>query len=110
MAVAESVGTEQGLTVERLEAEIVSMAADLAAAEAQWIVWIAEYDRREGWASWGCRACSHWLSRKCGLSLHASQERLRTGHALAELPTITEAFAAGQLSWRSSANGAASPQ
>ena len=93
------VEVDEVLTLERLEAEIVSMAADLAAAEAQWIIWIAEYDRRKGWESWGCRSCAHWLSWKCGLSLHAAQERLRTGHALVELPAITEAFVAGKLSY-----------
>ena len=96
MAVVE---VDEVLTLERLEAEIVSMAADLAAAEAQWIIWIAEYDRREGWGSWGCRSCAHWLSWKCGLSLHAARERLRVGHALAELPAISEAFVAGQVSY-----------
>ena len=66
MAVLEFPKSEECLVLERLEAEIVSMAADLAAAEAQWILWIAEYDRREGWATWGCRSCAHWLSWKCG--------------------------------------------
>ena len=99
MSVTETVGVEGCLSLERLEAEIVSMAADLAAAEAQWIIWIAEYDRREGWNSWGCRSCAHWLSWKCGLSLHAARERLRVGHALAELPAISRAFVVGQVSY-----------
>ena len=94
MAVVEVDMTDEAVSLERLEAEIVSMAADLAAAEAQWIIWIAEYDRRRGWEKWGCRSCAHWLSWQCSMSLHASQERLRTGHALVDLPAIAEAFVA----------------
>ena len=52
--------------LERLEAQIQSYAGRLAAAHARWLVWIAAYDRREGWASWSATSCAHWLNWRCG--------------------------------------------
>ena len=60
---------------------------------------IAEYDRRGGWQSWECMSCAHWLSWKCGISIRTAQEHVRVARALEELPVMTAAFAAGQLSY-----------
>jgi hypothetical protein len=49
---------------ERLEADICQLAGHLAAATCQFLDMIAEYDRREGWASWDMRSCAQWLSWK----------------------------------------------
>jgi hypothetical protein len=83
----------------RLEAEITELAGHLAAAECRWLLLIAEFDRREGHAHWGCQTCAHWLSWHCGLAPRAARERVRVAHALAELPLVTEHFAAGRLSY-----------
>jgi hypothetical protein len=58
---------------------------------------VGEYDRREGWAEWGCRSCTEWLSHQCGLSPSAAREHLRVGRLLAELPAVREAFSRGEL-------------
>jgi hypothetical protein len=87
------------LPLERLEAEIQTQAAHLAAAECRWLLYVAEYDRREGWKSWECWSCVMWLGWKCGLTRRSAQEKVRVARALEELPIITEAFSKGELSY-----------
>lgn len=87
------------IPTERLEAEVTELAGHLAAAECRWIMLIGELDRREAWASWGCRSCAHWLNWQCGLSFVAARDRLRIARALTELPLISAEFAAGRLSY-----------
>lgn len=85
--------------LERLEADIVSQAGHLAAAECRWLLQVAEYDRREGWAQWGCWSCAMWLGWKCGIARRSAQEKVRVARALEGLPLITEAFSKGELSY-----------
>jgi len=85
--------------LEVLEREIEGLAANLAAATAQWILWIGEYDRREGYTTWGLISTAHWLNLRCGMSLTAGRERVRVARALEELPKIQAAFLAGELSY-----------
>ena len=84
---------------ERLEAEICELAGNIAAATARLVLLIAEYDRRQGWAEWGCKSCVHWLSWKCAIGAHAAREKLRVGHALEALPVVRAAFEHGELSY-----------
>lgn len=88
-----------GVPTERIEAELTELAGHLAAAECRWVLLIGEFDRRRGWADWGCRSCARWLNWKCGLSHPAARDRVRVAHALAALPRITAEFAAGRLSY-----------
>lgn len=102
MAVAELQQRSEGVAgrpMEWLEAEILTLAGHLAAAECRFLLLIAEYDRRGGWQSWECMSCAHWLSWKCGISTRTAQEHVRVGRALEELPVMRAAFAAGQLSY-----------
>jgi hypothetical protein len=87
------------VVTERLEAEICELSGHIAAATARLVLMIAEYDRRQGWADWGCQSAAHWLSWKCGVGVHAAREKLRVGHALAALPLIRAAFERGELSY-----------
>jgi hypothetical protein len=87
------------MPLERLEAEITQLAGHLAAAECRWLLLIAEFDRRAGYEQWECRTCSRWLNWQCGLDLRSARDRVRTARALETLPVITEAFAAGRLSY-----------
>lgn len=87
------------LPVERLEAEITSLAGHLAAGMCRWLLLVAEFDRREGWLAWECQSCAHWLMWQCGESLRTAQEKVRVAHALADLPKIRALFAAGRLSY-----------
>jgi hypothetical protein len=75
---------------------------------------VRAFDERMGWAKWSFRNCAEWLAWRCGLSLSAAREKVRTAHALRELPAIAAAFADGRLSyskvraltlWRNAARG-----
>ena len=52
--------------LELLEREITELASHIHAATCRWLGLVAEFDRREGWADWGCRSCAHWVSWRCG--------------------------------------------
>ena len=93
------VSTPDSMPLERLEAEITELAGHLSAAECRWLLLVAEYDRRAGYAEWGRRSCAHWLSAYCGIDMRAGARRCDVARALEELPAITEAFAAGKLSY-----------
>ncbi|MEQ8841464.1 MAG: DUF222 domain-containing protein [Acidimicrobiales bacterium] len=85
--------------LDRLEAQITEWSGHLAAATADLLGWIAEYDRREGWKSWTCKSAAHWLSWKCGDTLHTAREKVRVARALEGLPAIAASFRAGELSY-----------
>jgi Domain of unknown function (DUF222) len=87
------------LPLERLEAEITTLAGHLAAAECRWLLMVAEFDRRKGYEQWGCWCTSQWLGWKCGLEQRAAREKVRVALALDDLPAIAEAFAKGELSY-----------
>lgn len=91
--------TQTEVPTERLEAEVTELAGHLAAAECRWLGLVAELDRREAWASWGCRSCAHWLSWQCGLTLGPARERVRVARALEHLPRTVAEFSAGRLSY-----------
>jgi hypothetical protein len=52
-----------------------------------------------GWAKWSYRSCAEWLAWRCGLTLSAAREKVRTAQALRGLPAISAAFADGRLSY-----------
>src|SRR3989442_8311621 len=60
------------IPLERLEAEIATQAAHIAAATCRWIELVAELDRREGYADWGCRSTAHWVNWRCGIGVPAA--------------------------------------
>lgn len=87
------------MPLERLEAEITQLAAHLDAAGCRWLLLVAEFDRRAGYETWGCRSCAQWLSWHCGVDERAARERVRVARALEELPAVRDAFASGRLSY-----------
>ncbi|HEX6652501.1 MAG TPA: DUF222 domain-containing protein [Thermoleophilaceae bacterium] len=94
-----SLREEAGRPLELLEREISELAAHIHAATCRWLVLVGEYDRREGWAQWGCKSCAQWLSWQCSLAPSAAREQVRVARRLAELPLITAAFGRGELSY-----------
>jgi hypothetical protein len=82
-----------------LEAQITELAGHLNAASHRLLVLIAEFERRQGWASSGSQSCAHWLSWKCGMDLGAAREKVRAALALEKLPRVSAAMASGQLSY-----------
>ncbi len=88
-----------GVPVERLEQEISGFASRIASATAAWLVWIAAYDRRQGWASWGTKSCAHWLNWQCGMSPRTAREHVAVARKLEEAPLTRQAFLDGELSF-----------
>ena len=87
------------LSIDELADGICLRAGRIAAAEAELLVWIGEFDQRGGWAGVGMRSCAQWLSWKLGLSPGAARERVRVAGKLRELPVVAEAFGPGLMSW-----------
>jgi hypothetical protein len=85
--------------LERLEDEIVELAAHIHAATCRWLGLVAEFDRLRGWEAWGCRSCAHWIAWRCSISDVAARDQVRVARRLQELPRIREAYAAGELSY-----------
>jgi hypothetical protein len=91
--------TPEELPTERLEHEITELAAHLSAGTCRWLELVAEFDRREGWGSWGCRSCAEWISWQCSVAPRAAREHVRVARRLGELPAIHAAFSSGELSY-----------
>jgi hypothetical protein len=87
----------QALSSERLEREIADLGGHINAATARWLGLVGEFDRREAWAEWGCRSCTHWLSYRCGVSPAAAREQVRVARRIMELPHLRAAFGRGEL-------------
>jgi hypothetical protein len=88
-----------GISNEQLAAQITELAGHLNAANHRLLVLIAEFDRRGGWSDGLTQSCAHWLNWKCGIGLCAAREKVRVGHALAQLPHVSAAMARGELSY-----------
>ena len=88
-----------GTAVDRLGREITELAAHIHAATCRWLELVAEFDRRRGWAQWGCKSCAQFLSWRCAIAPGAAREQVRVARRLEALPLIKAAFAQGRLSY-----------
>src|SRR3954454_25163320 len=86
-------------SLDELEFEIRELAGHIAAATCRWLLLVAEFDRRSGWAVDGVVSMAHWLSWKCGVALHTSREQVRVGRAVETLPLVRDAFLTGRVSY-----------
>lgn len=86
-------------SVEDLDAAICRMSRDINVAQYRLLLLIREFDDRFGWAKWSFRNCSEWLAWRCGITLSAAREKVRTAQALRGLPQISKTFADGRLSY-----------
>ena len=75
-------------SLEALETQICELAGHLAAATCRFLLLLAEFDARRGWASWDMSSCSAWLSWKCQLGSSTAREHVRVARALTGLPAI----------------------
>ena len=87
------------ISLERLEHEIVELASHIYAGTCRWLELVAEFDRREGLTTWGCRSSAEWVAWRCGVAPRAAREHVRVARRLAELPSIHDAFGNGELSY-----------
>src|SRR4051794_18592349 len=102
-AVPDSVGPAGAgpdpVPLEWLESQLCAGAGHLAAATCRFLVLLAEFDERRGWAGWELNSCAAWLSWKCQMSSGTAREHVRVARALPVLPVIRAEFAAGRLSY-----------
>jgi hypothetical protein len=87
------------MPVEHLEARICELAGHLTAATCQFLLLIAGFDARQGWAAWEMPSCAAWLSWKCQMASGTAREHVRVARALGGFPLIRGEFAAGRLSY-----------
>src|SRR3954454_15005448 len=87
------------MSVDDLADGICLRAGRIAAAQAELLTWIAEFDRREGWSGTGLLSCAHWLSWRIGLSPRAAREQVRGAPRLEDLPEVATAFGDGRISY-----------
>ena len=85
--------------LERLEADMLGLAGQLAAGMCAFLTMVGEYDERRGWASWEALSCAHWLNWRCGVGIVAAREQVRVARRLRELPVVHAHFARGALSY-----------
>jgi hypothetical protein len=89
-------------SIDELDAAICRLASRVNAVNYRFLVLVREFDDRMGWAKWSFSSfssCAEWLSWRCGISLSAAREKVRTAQALRELPGISLAFREGRLSY-----------
>jgi hypothetical protein len=88
-----------GLSLDEIGDQLCELSAHIAAAQYRWLRLLSEFERRRGWAEWGCRSCAHWLNWRCGLDLRSAREKVRVALALDDLPLICAAFSRGEVSY-----------
>src|SRR4029078_6755677 len=65
----------------RGEGQIGGRAGHLTAATGRFLVLLADFDARRGWASWEMGSCAQWLSWKCQMSSGTAREHVPGGPA-----------------------------
>ena len=94
--------TDDSLTTASTEVlvhECTTLAAQIASATCRFLLVVAELDRREAWAEWGCKSMAHFLSWQCSLAQGTARDHVRVAGALRSLPVMTGAFSRGELSY-----------
>lgn len=86
-------------SVDELDAEIRRLARQMNIECYRMLVLVREFDDRFGWKKWGHKSCAEWLAWSCGITPSTAREKVRTAHALRNLPAIAAAFAEGRLTY-----------
>ncbi|MCO7219338.1 HNH endonuclease signature motif containing protein [Klenkia sp. PcliD-1-E] len=85
--------------VEELAARLRAGAVSLSAATAAWLLLVAEFDRRRGWALPGITSCAQWLSWQCGIGPGTARDHVRLARALPGLPEVSDQLRRGLISF-----------
>jgi hypothetical protein len=86
-------------SIDQLESALIHRAQQINMQEYEFLVDLREFDLRQGWKGYLYNNCAEWLSLKCGIDISTGQEKVRVSRALFDLPQISAAFAAGDLSY-----------
>jgi len=88
------------LSDHQVETALLGIAGHIAAAQCRFLQFPAEFDARKLWAVCdGVTSCAHRVSWKIGMNIRTANEHLRTARTLRNLPLITQAFAADELTY-----------
>src|SRR3984957_2012486 len=85
--------------LERVEARLCELAGHLTAAPCQFLLLVADFDERQGWASWQLPSCAAWLSWKCQVAPGTAREQVRVARSITRYPLVRREFAAGRMSY-----------
>ena len=92
-------GDVAALPVERLEAQLVSLAGQLAAGTYELLVLVGELDARGAWAAWGALSCAAWLAEVCDVEVCTARTQVRVARALRNWPALDAAMRNGDVSY-----------
>src|SRR5262245_126096 len=84
---------------DELEAKITELWGHLNAATYRFLMLVAEFDRREGYAYRGLANTAQWLNWQCGIQAGAARQKVRVARALERLPRISASFERGEVSY-----------
>ena len=96
-AVVDELVVGVAMSTEVLATAICRGAANMTAAEGEWLGLVAEFDTRRGWEVSGCRSCASWLMWQAGLDRRTAHDKVRVAHSLVALPQLALAMARGWL-------------
>jgi hypothetical protein len=85
--------------VELLEAEVIDLAARMAAGTYELLVLVGELDERGSWAWWGSLSCAAWLADTCDLDVATARTQVRVARAMRQFPALDAAMATGDVSY-----------
>jgi hypothetical protein len=91
--------SQAAMTVSELGRRLVERRRLLDAGEAEWLDWLAAFERRAGWAVDGHLCCASWLVDRCGMARATAKERLRVACELQRRPRIAALFRTGDLTY-----------
>ena len=94
-----AVGSHDSRSIDELDVAICRLVRQMNAESYRLLLLVREFDDRFGYAKWTFKSCAEWLAWRCGISLSAAREKVRTAQALRTLPEISAAFADGRLSY-----------
>src|SRR5688572_21393000 len=84
--------------VDELERELLTLAAQVHAANAALAEALVRFDAASGWHGAGIRSLGHWCDINLGLGSRHASRFARAAARLAELPLLRQAFLDGSLS------------
>jgi len=87
------------IPMDRLEADIASLAAELGRRLERWLALVLEFERRGGPRLRGFRSTAEWLAWHCGLNQRTARAHVRVARALEERPLVRQGLASGELSY-----------
>lgn len=87
------------MCIQEIQAEILSLCADIHRAEFRLLELIERLDASQPWRHEQMPSFAHWLNAHCGLDLVTAREKVRIAHALPKLRLIRDAFRNGELSY-----------